>query len=65
MQIPIKRDEIYFAVKTCSKYHNERLPVIQATWGQYAKHIKYFSDIEGKKKNIRRFRSMENKTLTY
>ncbi|KAM7353445.1 beta-1,3-glucosyltransferase isoform 1-T5 [Cochliomyia hominivorax] len=43
---PVKREEIYFAVKTCTKYHNERLPIIQTTWAQYAKHIKYFSDFQ-------------------
>ncbi|KAL9874453.1 beta-1,3-glucosyltransferase isoform 1-T2 [Glossina fuscipes fuscipes] len=43
--IPIKREEVYFAVKTCSKYYNDRLVVIQNTWAQYAKHIKYFSDV--------------------
>uniref|UniRef100_T1PKK8 Fringe-like glycosyltransferase domain-containing protein n=1 Tax=Musca domestica TaxID=7370 RepID=T1PKK8_MUSDO len=44
--IPAKRDEIYFAVKTCSKFHRERLPIIQTTWAPYAKHIHYFSDVE-------------------
>ncbi|XP_013114966.2 beta-1,3-glucosyltransferase [Stomoxys calcitrans] len=44
--IPVKRDHIYFAVKTCSKYHKERLPIIKSTWAPYAKHIKFFSDIE-------------------
>ncbi|XP_073823069.1 beta-1,3-glucosyltransferase [Musca autumnalis] len=44
--IPAERDEIYFAVKTCSKFHKERLPVIQTTWAPYAKHIHYFSDVE-------------------
>ncbi|XP_061396343.1 beta-1,3-glucosyltransferase [Musca vetustissima] len=44
--IPAKRDEIYFAVKTCSKFHKERLPIIQSTWAPYAKHIHYYSDVE-------------------
>ncbi|XP_075151353.1 beta-1,3-glucosyltransferase [Haematobia irritans] len=44
--IPAKRTQIYFAVKTCSKYHHERLPILKSTWAPYTKHIKYFSDIE-------------------
>ncbi|XP_065356364.1 beta-1,3-glucosyltransferase [Calliphora vicina] len=43
---PVNREEIYFAVKTCSKYHHERLPIIQNTWASYAKHVKYFSDFQ-------------------
>ncbi|KNC31096.1 hypothetical protein FF38_13648 [Lucilia cuprina] len=42
--LPVKSEEIYFAVKTCSKYHQERLTIIQNTWAQYAKHDKCFSD---------------------
>ena len=34
-----------FAVKTCSKFHQERLPVIKDTWGQAALHIMYFSEV--------------------
>ncbi|KAI8119432.1 hypothetical protein FF38_06836 [Lucilia cuprina] len=44
--LPVKREEIYFAVKTCSKYHHERLTIIQNTWAQYVKHVKYFSDLQ-------------------
>lgn len=42
------KDEILFAVKTWSKNHVERLPIIQQTWGADALHIRYFSDIQGK-----------------
>jgi len=34
-----------FAVKTCEKFHQERLPVIKDTWGQAALQIMYFSEI--------------------
>ena len=34
-----------FAVKTCSKFHQERLPVIKETWGQAALQIMYFSEV--------------------
>lgn len=38
------KDSIYFAVKTCSKFHTDRVPVLQSTWGRDAVHIEYFSD---------------------
>merc|ERR1719412_1940670 len=34
-----------FAVKTCQKYHEERLPVIKDTWGQAAPNVMYFSEV--------------------
>lgn len=37
---------IYFAVKTCKKYHNDRLKVVQRTWGSYPVKITFFSDYE-------------------
>lgn len=37
---------IYFAVKTCSKFHNERLPVVRATWGKHTPCIGLFSEVE-------------------
>ncbi|XP_046390658.1 beta-1,3-glucosyltransferase [Ischnura elegans] len=43
---PESPDAVYFAVKTCSKFHKARLPVVKRTWAQYAVHITYFSDTE-------------------
>jgi len=40
----VTKDSIYFAVKTCSKFHVDRVPVLQSTWGRDAVHIEYFSD---------------------
>ncbi|CAH3110993.1 unnamed protein product [Porites lobata] len=37
-------DQIFFAVKTTKKYHKSRVPVVQKTVGQYAKHIVYYSE---------------------
>ena len=42
----VPADDIFIAVKTCEKYHSERLPVILQTIGKYAKHIVYYSDKE-------------------
>lgn len=43
---PVKTEDIYFAVKTCSKFHKERVPVVKDTWGKYASRINFFSDVE-------------------
>lgn len=43
----VTTENIYFAVKTCSKFHIERIPVIKRTWAKYATNIGYFSDIAG------------------
>ena len=40
-------ENIYFAVKTCAKFHTERIPVIKRTWAKYATNIGYFSDVVG------------------
>lgn len=34
-----------FGVKTCEKFHSERLPVIFETWGKAALNIQYFSEL--------------------
>lgn len=44
---PVNLDKILFAVKTCEKFHNERIPVILKTWAQFVFHLRLFSDTEG------------------
>lgn len=39
--------KLYVAVKTCLKFHTERIPVIQNTWAKFAKNIGYFTDQPG------------------
>ena len=34
-----------FAVKTCSKFHDERLPIIKDTWAKSALNVMYFSEV--------------------
>lgn len=46
---PVQSKDIYFAVKTCSKFHNERLPIVKSTWGKHASRINFFSDVEDPK----------------
>lgn len=43
----IPNENILFAVKTCSKFHSERVPVIKSTWSRDAKHIRFYSDVTG------------------
>ncbi|XP_053693649.1 uncharacterized protein LOC128741695 isoform X2 [Sabethes cyaneus] len=35
---------ILFAVKTCAKFHEERVPVLLHTWAQYVRHLRLYSD---------------------
>ncbi|EFN80594.1 Beta-1,3-glucosyltransferase, partial [Harpegnathos saltator] len=44
----ITPENIYFAVKTCAKFHTDRIPVIKQTWAKYALNIGYFSDTADK-----------------
>lgn len=42
---PIDIESVYFAVKTCKKFHQARVAnVVQRTWGQETKNIGYFSE---------------------
>ncbi|XP_030555941.1 beta-1,3-glucosyltransferase [Drosophila novamexicana] len=36
---------IYFAIKTCAKFHKERIPIIERTWAPDAMRRKYYSDV--------------------
>ena len=37
--------QTFFAIKTCSKFHDERLPIIKKTWAKSAQNIMYFSEV--------------------
>lgn len=43
-------NQLYFAVKTWSDNHIERLPIIEGTWARDARFLRYFSDVEGDQK---------------
>ncbi|KAL5477253.1 hypothetical protein EMCRGX_G024022 [Ephydatia muelleri] len=44
---PVDLSAVWFAVKTCEKYHHTRLPVLTQTWGHDAAgSIGYYSDVE-------------------
>lgn len=42
---PISLDKVLFAVKTCEKYHKERLPIILRTWAPFTIHLRIYSDV--------------------
>lgn len=42
----VNSNDILIAVKTCEKFHNDRVPVVQKTVGVHAKNIRYYSDVE-------------------
>ena len=46
-------EQTFFAVKTCEKYHSERLPIIFETWSQAALNIEYFSEVADSKYNTK------------
>ncbi|XP_076002020.1 beta 3-glucosyltransferase a isoform X2 [Genypterus blacodes] len=41
---PVNTEDIFVAVKTCRKFHSERVPVIKKTWEKDALFIEYYSD---------------------
>lgn len=45
--VDVTINQIFFAVKTWSKNHEDRVPVIQRTWAKEARHIRYYSDVAG------------------
>ncbi|XP_056230820.1 beta 3-glucosyltransferase a isoform X1 [Seriola aureovittata] len=41
---PVNNEDIFVAVKTCRKFHSERVPVIKKTWEKDALFLEYYSD---------------------
>ncbi|XP_061684218.1 beta 3-glucosyltransferase a isoform X2 [Syngnathoides biaculeatus] len=41
---PVKKDNVFVAVKTCKNFHSERVPVIKKTWERHAVYLEYYSD---------------------
>ncbi|KAJ8404724.1 hypothetical protein AAFF_G00335870 [Aldrovandia affinis] len=41
---PVKKEDIFVAVKTCKKFHDERVPVVKKTWERNAALLEYYSD---------------------
>ncbi|XP_044140898.1 beta-1,3-glucosyltransferase [Bufo gargarizans] len=41
---PAKSEEIFVAVKTCKKFHKDRIPVVKQTWEKNVVLLEYYSD---------------------
>ncbi|XP_051719046.1 beta 3-glucosyltransferase a isoform X3 [Ctenopharyngodon idella] len=41
---PVKSENIFVAVKTCKKFHSDRVPVVKKTWSKQASLLEYYSD---------------------
>ncbi|XP_021566568.1 beta-1,3-glucosyltransferase [Carlito syrichta] len=41
---PVKKEDIFVAVKTCKKFHFDRIPIVKQTWESQASLIEYYSD---------------------
>ncbi|XP_019385656.1 PREDICTED: beta-1,3-glucosyltransferase isoform X1 [Crocodylus porosus] len=41
---PVKEEDVFVAVKTCQKFHGDRIPIVKQTWENEATLIEYYSD---------------------
>nr|KAF6372995.1 beta 3-glucosyltransferase [Pipistrellus kuhlii] len=41
---PVKKEDIFVAVKTCKKFHDDRIPIVKQTWAGQASLIEFYSD---------------------
>ncbi|XP_029029161.1 beta-1,3-glucosyltransferase isoform X2 [Betta splendens] len=42
---PVSKEDLFVAVKTCQKFHAQRVPVVKATWEEEAALLEYYSDV--------------------
>ncbi|XP_020778644.1 beta-1,3-glucosyltransferase [Boleophthalmus pectinirostris] len=42
---PVSKKDIFVAVKTCQKFHSERVPVVKKTWERDAELLEFYSDV--------------------
>ncbi|XP_039389684.1 beta-1,3-glucosyltransferase isoform X2 [Mauremys reevesii] len=40
----VKKEDIFVAVKTCRKFHRDRIPIVKQTWEGEAALVEYYSD---------------------
>nr|XP_048275019.1 beta-1,3-glucosyltransferase isoform X2 [Myodes glareolus] len=41
---PVEKAAIFVAVKTCKKFHGDRIPIVKKTWAAQASLLEYYSD---------------------
>jgi Fringe-like len=44
----VPSEEIFFAVKTCGKFHKSRVPFVLQTWAKKTNHFAMYTDTPGK-----------------
>uniref|UniRef100_A0A674MDT5 Beta 3-glucosyltransferase b n=2 Tax=Takifugu rubripes TaxID=31033 RepID=A0A674MDT5_TAKRU len=42
---PVPKTDVFVAVKTCHKFHHDRVPVVRATWEKDAGFLEFYSDV--------------------
>uniref|UniRef100_A0AAX7VD00 Fringe-like glycosyltransferase domain-containing protein n=1 Tax=Astatotilapia calliptera TaxID=8154 RepID=A0AAX7VD00_ASTCA len=42
---PVSKNDVFVAVKTCQKFHSDRVPVVKATWEKESGFLEYYSDV--------------------
>ena len=53
-------EQTLFAIKTCQKYHVERLPVIKSTWAPFAQNTLFASDLSDSNLQTVQLEAIEN-----
>ncbi|KAL1266461.1 hypothetical protein QQF64_002136 [Cirrhinus molitorella] len=42
---PVQKEDVFVAVKTCQRFHGDRVPLVKQTWEKDAALLEYYSDI--------------------
>ncbi|XP_030648107.1 beta-1,3-glucosyltransferase [Chanos chanos] len=42
---PVRREDVFVAVKTCQRFHSDRVTVVKRTWEKDAAFLEYYSDV--------------------
>ncbi|XP_016119254.1 beta-1,3-glucosyltransferase [Sinocyclocheilus grahami] len=42
---PVQKEDVFVAVKTCQRFHGDRVPLVKQTWEKDAASLEYYSDI--------------------
>ncbi|XP_043106432.1 beta-1,3-glucosyltransferase isoform X3 [Puntigrus tetrazona] len=42
---PVQKEDIFVAIKTCHRFHGDRVPIVKQTWEKDAASLEYYSDI--------------------
>ncbi|NP_001289177.1 beta-1,3-glucosyltransferase precursor [Danio rerio] len=42
---PVLKEDVFVAVKTCQRFHRDRVPIVKQTWEKDAASLEYYSDV--------------------